>query len=248
MSSRTWIKIYCDQWLEGTISEESISIRGVWVSLLALAGNGKYGDSGEIKALDGVGFNNNQVAAMLKVSRNLWVATKNRLINTGRIEVSTENIITIANWGKYQSEYERTSKYRSIATTNATTNDTAIEDRGKRIDNRVYKEPTEKHFNTFWEVYPKKKSKGQAEKAFSKLNPDEQLLATILTAIERAKKSVDWQKEEGQYIPHPATWLNAKGWEDEIKIKKGGQGGAHRGHFEEDKVRPTYSKPPVFRE
>ena len=72
-------------------------------------------------------------------------------------------------------------------------------------------------FETFWEAYPKKKSKGQAEKTFRKIKPDEQLLATMLAIIERAKKSDDWLKESGKYIPYPATWLNARGWEDEYK-------------------------------
>jgi hypothetical protein len=70
-------------------------------------------------------------------------------------------------------------------------------------------------FEQFWKAYPKRRSKGQAEKAFLKINPDEQLLSAILEAVERAKKSEDWIKEKGKYIPHPATWLNAKGWEDE---------------------------------
>jgi len=39
-------------------------------------------------------------------------------------------------------------------------------------------------------------------------------LTIILTAIKQSKNSADWQKENGQYIPYPATWLNAKGWED----------------------------------
>lgn len=71
-------------------------------------------------------------------------------------------------------------------------------------------------FSRFWAAYPKKKSKGQAEKAFAKINPDEQLMAEILDGIERAKKSRDWKTDSGRYVPHPATWLNAKGWEDEI--------------------------------
>ena len=28
------------------------------------------------------------------------------------------------------------------------------------------------------------------------------------------------EKSNGQYIPHPSTWLNAKGWEDEIDEEK----------------------------
>ena len=137
MSSRTWIKIYCDKWLEGTISEESIMLRGVWVSLLALAGNGKYGDSGEIKAIHGVGFTDQQLTMILKINQKMWGVAKKRLQETGRIEVKTGNIISIINWQKYQSEYDRTSKYRIKDTTSDTTSDTAIEDRGKRIEERV---------------------------------------------------------------------------------------------------------------
>jgi len=70
-------------------------------------------------------------------------------------------------------------------------------------------------FDVFWKSYPKRKSRGQAEKAFLKINPDEQLLALILESVERAKTSEEWIKEKGKYIPHPATWLNAKGWLDE---------------------------------
>ena len=62
-----------------------------------------------------------------------------------------------------------------------------------------------------------KKSKGQAEKTWIKLNPDEQLVAQMVATIERAKKSRDWQKDMGQYVPYPSTWLNAKGWEDEYE-------------------------------
>lgn len=73
-------------------------------------------------------------------------------------------------------------------------------------------------FETFWTAYPKKKNKGQAEQAFAKLKPDSDLLQTILNAVEGAASGADWLKNEGQFIPYPASWLNAKGWLD-------GQGG-----------------------
>jgi len=73
----------------------------------------------------------------------------------------------------------------------------------------------EQLFDEFWAQYPKKRSKGQAEKTWVKIKPDEQLFKAILDGLERAKTSVDWQKDGGQYIPYPATWLNAKGWEDD---------------------------------
>jgi hypothetical protein len=70
-------------------------------------------------------------------------------------------------------------------------------------------------FKEFWKAYPKKKSKGQAERTWKKIKADGALLGEMLEAIERAKQSRDWQKDGGQFIPHPATWLNARGWEDE---------------------------------
>lgn len=71
------------------------------------------------------------------------------------------------------------------------------------------------NFAKFWEAYPKKQSKGDAEKAFNSINPDELLMGKILSAVLRAKTQDDWIKENGKYIPYPATWLRAKGWEDE---------------------------------
>jgi hypothetical protein len=70
-------------------------------------------------------------------------------------------------------------------------------------------------FKSFWIAYPRKKSKGQAEKAWRKLRPPDAMQAGILQALERAKRSEDWKKDNGKFIPYPATWLNAKGWEDE---------------------------------
>jgi hypothetical protein len=72
-----------------------------------------------------------------------------------------------------------------------------------------------KRFETFWSHYPKKKSKGQAEKTWLKLKPTKKLLKIITDAVDQAKTSEDWLKDNGQFIPHPSTWLNAKGWEDE---------------------------------
>ena len=70
-------------------------------------------------------------------------------------------------------------------------------------------------FTAFWDSYPRKKSKGDAEKAWIKIKPDEQLTERILHAVEQAKTSADWQRDGGQFVPYPASWLNAKGWEDE---------------------------------
>jgi hypothetical protein len=73
----------------------------------------------------------------------------------------------------------------------------------------------EELFNRFWQAYPKHKAKQTALKAFKKLKADEALLETMLKAIEQQKQSPQWQRDNGQYIPYPATWLNQRRWEDE---------------------------------
>lgn len=80
---------------------------------------------------------------------------------------------------------------------------------------------SKKSFEDFWELYPKKRSKGQAEKAWKNIKPDEQLHDRIFRALEQAKTSAEWKKDGGQFIPYPASWLNAKGWEDELQIPTG---------------------------
>ena len=73
-------------------------------------------------------------------------------------------------------------------------------------------------FERFWTAYPRKVNKPGAKRAFEKINPDEQLLETMLKAIEQQKKTAQWQ--EMQYIPHPATWLNQERWKDTVTPMK----------------------------
>lgn len=73
-------------------------------------------------------------------------------------------------------------------------------------------------FERFWELYPKKKSKGDALKAWEDLSPDSELAATILQKVAEARTCRDWTREQGRYIPYPATWLRCMGWEDELFI------------------------------
>lgn len=71
-------------------------------------------------------------------------------------------------------------------------------------------------FASFWELYPKKAAKPQALKAWKKINPRGHVLTDLMEGLEHQKTSSDWQKDEGKFIPHPATWLNGRRWEDEI--------------------------------
>lgn len=69
-------------------------------------------------------------------------------------------------------------------------------------------------FDVFWQAYPRKTGKAAARKAFVKAKPP---LDVVLKAIEAQKHSAQWQRDNGQYIPYPATWLNQGRWEDEVQ-------------------------------
>lgn len=70
-------------------------------------------------------------------------------------------------------------------------------------------------FAEFWKAYPKKVGKEAARKAFMKVKPSADLLQRMLTAIQEQKQADQWRRDNGQYIPNPATWLNQGRWEDE---------------------------------
>ncbi|MFC2042140.1 hypothetical protein ACFLTV_01370 [Chloroflexota bacterium] len=140
--TRTWIKLYCDQWLSGTLREETAELRGVFADLLALAGSGKYGDTGTISLQNGVGLTDLQFEKLLKITKFQWRKCKRRLISTDRIEVNSDNVVTIINWKKYQSEYERQRPYRNQklhpkVSTDDYTGDRDIDIDGERKEVRI---------------------------------------------------------------------------------------------------------------
>jgi hypothetical protein len=77
-----------------------------------------------------------------------------------------------------------------------------------------------KHFETFWQHYPKKTGKDAAKKSWMKLKPH---IDNILYALSWQKNMEQWQKQDGQFIPNPATYLNQGRWKDEPIEDNGGQ-------------------------
>ncbi len=71
-------------------------------------------------------------------------------------------------------------------------------------------------FDRFYKLYPRKQKRQAAEQAWKKLAPDADVQQQIITALAKQSTSIDWLKSGGQFIPHPASWLNGKRWEDEL--------------------------------
>ena len=95
------------------------------------------------------------------------------------------------------------------------------------IDNQYMSEGVEKtepvkdyeeKFNIFYKAYPKKVAKTKVLSWFKSNKPKDDLFELMMKQLEVFKKSYNWNKDNGQYIPNPTTWLNQKRWEDEIEI------------------------------
>ena len=73
----------------------------------------------------------------------------------------------------------------------------------------------EQAFNVFWQAYPKKVNKKGAFTSFKRIKHLKDEMPLIMAALERFKASKDWQKDKGQYIPHPQTFINQERWHDQ---------------------------------
>lgn len=86
---------------------------------------------------------------------------------------------------------------------------------------KVY--PADQDFEKFWSMYPKKRAKGDARKAWFQTASIRPSVERIVNAVMAMAATEDWQKSEGQYIPLPASFLRGERWEDvpEVEIVNG---------------------------
>lgn len=81
-------------------------------------------------------------------------------------------------------------------------------------------------FERFWDSYPRKQSKKDAMAKFSRLfkgmseKAAYELFDKIMGALDAHRRSDQWVRDEGRYIPYPATWLNQARWNDELAAVK----------------------------
>jgi hypothetical protein len=89
--------------------------------------------------------------------------------------------------------------------------------RGESDKGDLYTSPLKVGFDEFWSAYPKKVGKKAAVKAWAKAT-DKPGVQEVIGKINELKSTKEWQKDGGQFIPHPATWLNEGRWDDAVKV------------------------------
>lgn len=118
---RTWVKLWVNEWLDGTTRfEMTDSQRAFWIDLLAMAGRSRTPGiicAGQVNG-SFVGYPITKFQSLLSEPMDVE-ATFCLFERTGKIQIEiTQEIpirlykLTLINWDKYQSEYQRQKKYR----------------------------------------------------------------------------------------------------------------------------------------
>ena len=71
-------------------------------------------------------------------------------------------------------------------------------------------------FDRWYAAYPKKRKPEDARKAWEATAKKRPPLDTMLAALMRQRGSVEWQKDGGQFVPYPASYLRAHSWADDL--------------------------------
>lgn len=160
--------------------------------------------------LDGERYVNNRAAQEIVKARPKMDAARANGLKGGRPKRTQEKPSGLSNGLPAGTHDEPNSK----APQTQTSSSLRSEEEPPNPRKRGRLSESEPGFDRFWVAYPRKQDKPKAAKAFARLRVDEPLLTLMLAAIAQQAASEQWQREGGQFIPMPATWLNGRRWED----------------------------------
>ncbi|WP_310219747.1 DUF1376 domain-containing protein [Pseudomonas sp. 2957] len=141
------------------------------------------------------------------------------------LEAVNSKVVTASNAGKASARAKALKKQQEL-NDRSTNVDDPLERNGNHTDTDTDTDKNKNNtppmvddlFPKFWKMYPNKKGKAAAEKAWKKLKVTADLFGQIAEGLAAQVVCEAWVKDGGQFIPHPATWLNGKRWEDEVKV------------------------------
>lgn len=123
-------------------------------------------------------------------------------------------LISIKNWDIYQMQENETGK------------DTGKEPAKNRQLTRMIKNVKNKplcaytpDFERFWDAYPRKVDKKKAFAAWLKCNGNRPPVDDLILAVQQQAETPSWTDKDGQFIPHPTTWINGERWTDQVIIE-----------------------------
>lgn len=214
--------IHTEIWQSKQVASLSIEARLLYVGLISL-GDDDGRLKGDAALLRAQIFPRDPNITVTQVEAWLKEITDAKLVVL--YESEGEHYLAHPNWTKYQTLRADRKKESNVPPPPATLfatigqpsgNQASAQDKVSKDKER--KEKARETFEEFWKEYPNKTAKKKAEQIWDKimtLNKPDEIYPKIMAGLARAKKSQQWLKDDGQYIPHPTTWLNQERWNDE---------------------------------
>lgn len=156
------------------------------------------------------GISLSKLAKECHLTRQALRTTLSHLKSTNDLTIEQHgsfSLLTVLNYNAYQEANTQINQ--------RSTNDQTLY---KNIRNKEDKNNTPTPFENFWKLYPKKTGKEYTSKVWERLTTEEQAMA--LSSLPAHLKLDQWTKDQGRFIPNPATWLNQKRFEDELGQEK----------------------------
>lgn len=154
------------------------------------------------------------IAKNLKISESKTQRVLKCFESEQQIEQRTDRqcrLIKVLNWDEYQGSEQRNEHQMN---NDRTTSEQRVNTK-EECNNNNNKNIRYTSFSEFWKIYPRKVGKVSAEKKWKTLKVDEELFSRIKKSLDAQKKTKQWQDKN--FIPHPATWLGQKRWQDEVE-------------------------------
>lgn len=169
-----------------------------------------------------------------------WLA---ELVNGGLVATykgeDGRQYLKLLSWDKHQNrratkpkyplpqEFDNTCK-QEVSSDNSVTCAQMQADSSVNVNENVFENVNEKRkrvsaqrgagvddaFDQFWSVYPRKVGKKDAVKVWNQIRPNPDLTNKIVQGVDRWKRSEQWTKDDGRFIPYPATFLRGERWNE----------------------------------
>jgi hypothetical protein len=218
---RPSFQFYPSDWLRDTALRScSTGARGLWIDMICYMHEGN--PYGHLKVGDKVILAHN-LARMVGETLDVVEGWLNELKLAGVYDLTTDGVI-------FSRRMIRDENLRNIRALGGKLGGNPALKEGHKVNLKVVPKDKQKptpssssssssinntidRFDEFWKAYPRKVSKGAAEKAWNKIKPNDETVALMIKAISAQKLS----EVEEKFIPYPASWLNATKWLDEVK-------------------------------
>jgi len=204
-----WRKITEWEWYNDTIT------KCVFIHLLLTANHKKKLWRGITIERGEVIIGRKNMAKELSFSEMQIRTALKKLKSTNELTIKTTNKYSIVKLLNYELHHPSNQPLNQQVTNKQPTNNQQITTTKNEKNEKNEKNTQKKdHFDTFWEMYPRKTGRKSALSRWKRMSKAE--CCAALAALPSHVASKQWVKDGGEFIPHPATWLNQNRWEDEI--------------------------------